>query len=237
MARQLIDLMAIPVCLEKGCLTTESSGGKRCPLSKHMSSSAVCFLSAYCSSAPQTQWHHYATSLPSLNLRLSPADGRSDDQVSGERITNRQPWPKNNSVLRAVCRRGQQRTRWLDSITDSVDMNLHKHQEIVKDREAWHAAVHGVTKSWRWLSDRTTNVVKEAGWELRSWGRQAGMDVLKCRGTFHTEGNNNNKSPTHACRKVLKGWIGIASSSTEGGPPGWNPRERGRGEVRRLVDD
>ena len=38
--------------------------------------------------------------------------------------------------------------RWLDSITDSIDMSLRKLQEIVKDREAWHVAVHGVTKSW-----------------------------------------------------------------------------------------
>ena len=43
-------------------------------------------------------------------------------------------------------RRGQQRMRWLDSITDSMDMNLSKLQEIVEDRRAWHAAVHGVTK-------------------------------------------------------------------------------------------
>ena len=65
-------------------------------------------------------------------------------------------------------RRGFQRKRWLDSITNSVEMNLSKVWEILKDREAWHATVHEVAKRWTWLSNWTIITTKIWGEKERN---------------------------------------------------------------------
>ena len=65
--------------------------------------------------------------------------------------------------------------RWLDGIIDLMAMSLNKLQGIVKDREAWHAAAHGVTKSWTWLSDWTTEMDK-----TRAYNGEGNGTPLQC---------------------------------------------------------
>ena len=82
-------------------------------------------------------------------------------------------------------RRGWKRMRWLDGITDSMDISLSKLWEMVKDREAWHAVVHGIAKSWTWLRNLTATTVGFPG------GSEGDPGSTSRLGRFPGEENSN----------------------------------------------
>ena len=100
-------------------------------------------------------------------------------------------------------RRGWQRMRWLDGITNLMDMSLSKPWETVKDRESWHATVHGVAKSWTWLSNKTTIRYMKKSFNIQAKKRQA-MRTSYRRSTVTISSSASFRSFLLACTYVFK---------------------------------